>query len=89
MSIATIVSRFRELALAMPRPGCEWEDRPRFEPPIAPQALVEIERIAGFALPGDLREFLDQTESVLAMSVHNGYWLGGIKHLIERGFREM
>lgn len=47
--------------------------------------MVELERIAGFALPGDLREFLQQTESIVAMSVHNGYCLGGIKQLISAG----
>ena len=32
------VARLRELALAIPRPGCEWEDRPRFDPPAPPAA---------------------------------------------------
>lgn len=73
----------RQLALALPRPGCDWEDRPRFEPPLTGQSVIELERMAGFALPGDLREFLGQTESIVAMSVHNGYWVGSIKPLIE------
>jgi cell wall assembly regulator SMI1 len=83
MSVATTMTRLHELALALPRPGCDWEDRPRFEPPATPQSVVELERMAGFALPGDLREFLDQTDSIVAMSVHNGYWLGGINRLID------
>ena len=41
--------------------------------------------MAGFVLPGDLREFLELTDSIVAMSVHNGYWLGGINNLIDEG----
>ena len=83
MSVATTMTRLHELALGLPRPGCDWEDRPRFEPPATPQSVIELERMAGFALPGDLRAFLEQTESIVAMSVHNGYWLGGINKLVE------
>src|SRR4051794_26118193 len=78
MSVPTTMARLRELALAWPRAGCDWEDRPRFEPPGTPQSIIELERMAGFALPEDLQAFLKQTESIVAMSVHNGYWLGGI-----------
>ena len=79
------MARLQKLALALPRPGCDWEDRPQFEPPATQQSMVELERIAGFGLPSDLREFLEQTESIEAMSVHNGYWLGGIEQLVEGG----
>lgn len=84
MSVATTLTRFRDLARAFPRPGRDWEDRPRFGPPATSQSLVELERTAGFALPQDLRDFLEQTESIVAMSVHNGYWLGSIRELIDR-----
>ena len=40
--------------------------------------------MAGFELPADLREFLERTGSVAALSVHNGYWLGGVERLIEQ-----
>jgi hypothetical protein len=79
------VARLRELAHALPRPGCDWEERPRFEPPATSQGITELERAAAFDLPADLREFLEQTNSVLAMSVHSGYWLGGIKQLLNEG----
>jgi hypothetical protein len=79
MSVATSVARLRELSLALPRPGCDWEERPRFEPPETPQGIAELDRAAGFGFPAELREFLEQTDSVIAMSVHNGYWFGGIK----------
>lgn len=82
MSVAATVGRLRELALALPRPGCDREDRPRFEPPASLESVVEIERNAGFSLPSDLREFLEQTGAIVAMSVHNGYWLGDINKLL-------
>ncbi len=83
MPISKTVARLRELALALPRPECDWEDRPRFEPPATPQAIAQLECAAGFVLPDELREFLEQTESIIAMSVHNGYWLGGTKWMLE------
>lgn len=85
MSVETTLTRLHELASELPRPGCAWEERPRFKPSLAPQSVVELERIAGFPLPADLREFLKQSEAVVAMAVHNGYWLGDVKHLIDRG----
>lgn len=75
------VARLRELALALPRRGCEWEDRLRFDPPTPPETIAAFERAAGFPLPADLRAFLALTGGVVGMSVHNGYWLGGIERL--------
>src|SRR5262245_3073384 len=83
MSVATTVARLRELALALPRPGCDWEERPRFEPPETAEGIAELERSAGFGFPSELHAFLEQAGSVIAMSVHNGYWLGGIKKLLD------
>jgi hypothetical protein len=85
-SVATTLTRLRDLALAFPRPDCDWEDRPRFNPPATSQSIAEIELSAGFDLPDDLRAFLNQTESIVAMSVHNGYWLGDIKQLVGGSF---
>lgn len=75
------LARLRELALALPRPGCDWEERPTFHPPALPEALDAFERVVGFPLPPDLRAFLAQTSAVVGMSVHNGYWLGGLEQL--------
>jgi hypothetical protein len=75
------LARLRELALAIPRPGCDWEERPRFEPPPSPEQVAAYERAAGFALPGDLRAFLTDCGAVIGMSVHNGYWVGGVEAL--------
>ncbi|QDU19737.1 SMI1/KNR4 family protein [Urbifossiella limnaea] len=75
------VTQLRELALAIPRPGCEWEDRPRFDSPTAPEIVAAFERAAGFPLPADFRAFLASTGGVVGMSVHNGYWLGSVDRL--------
>lgn len=75
------LARLRELARAIPRPGCDWEERPRFEPPPSAEQVDAFERAAGFALPADLRTFLTDCGAVIEMSVHNGYWVGGVEGL--------
>src|SRR5262245_46612323 len=75
------LARLRELALAIPRPGCDWEQRPRFAPPASPKEVAAFERAAGFLLPADLRTFFAATGAVVGMSVHNGYWLGDVEQL--------
>jgi hypothetical protein len=82
MSAVTTVDRLRALADEFPRPGCDWEERPRFEPPATSQAIAELELAVGFQFPAELREFLEQTDSVIALSIHNGYWIGGISQLL-------
>jgi hypothetical protein len=75
------LARLRDLASALPRPSWPWESRPTFEAPAPPEAVAAFERAAGFPLPADLRDFLGTTGSVVALSVHNGYWLGGVERL--------
>ncbi|HEY1066768.1 MAG TPA: SMI1/KNR4 family protein [Pirellulales bacterium] len=72
------LDRLKALALAVPRPGCEWEDRPRFAPPASEEAIASLGREAGFSLPQDFAAFLREHSAVVAMSIHNGYWLGGL-----------
>jgi hypothetical protein len=79
--IKASLARLRELALAMPRPGCDWEERPQFEPPPMLDQVVAFERAAGFAFPADLRAFFTDCGAVVGMSVHNGYWVGGVEGL--------
>jgi hypothetical protein len=81
MNVEASLARLRELALAIPRPGCDWEEQPRFEPPAFLEAIDALERAAGFPLPTDLRIFFAHTDAVIGLSVHNGYWLGGIEQL--------
>lgn len=71
------VARLRQFAERMPRPGCEWEERPIFDPPATIDEIARLEESAGFPLPADFRSFLLTHASVVGMSVHNGYWIGG------------
>jgi hypothetical protein len=75
------LARLRELALAIPRPGCEWEERPHFDPPASSEEIAAFERAAGFPFPADLKTFFSEAGAVVGMSVHNGYWVGGIEQL--------
>jgi hypothetical protein len=83
VAVQLSLARLRELALALPRPGCPWESRPTFEPPAVPEAVIAFEQAAGFPLPIDLRAFLASTGAVVGMSVHNGYWIGGVERLTD------
>lgn len=80
------VARLRDIALAIPRPECDWEERPRFAPPAPHEAVAAFERVAGFTLPADFRAFLALTGEVVGMSIHNGYWLGGVERLVPDAF---
>jgi hypothetical protein len=77
MTVESLLARLREAALAMPRPGCDWESRPEFLlPPDAAQ--LEAARMAtGEPLPDDLLAFLRLCGGIKGMSVHNGYQLCG------------
>jgi hypothetical protein len=87
MTVETSLARLRELALALPRPGCDWEERPRFDPPASAQSVAELEGIAEFAFPADFRAFLSHTNAVVGMSVHCGYWIGGVEQLLRSADR--
>jgi hypothetical protein len=75
------LAQLRELALALPRPGCDWESRPTFDPPANADAVAAFEHAAGFPMPADFRSFLAAVGGVTGMSVHNGYQLGGVEWL--------
>lgn len=77
MSIHEILCRLRELARAIPRNGCDWEDRPTFTSPASPEDISTLESLVGFALPADVRSFFSEADSVIGMSIHNGYYIGG------------
>jgi hypothetical protein len=82
MKVQDSISALRELAEELPRPEYPWEDKPRFTPPAAAGDIREYEQVAGFALPADVKEFFSLAGEVVGMSVHNGYWIGGIPKLI-------
>jgi len=86
--VESTLARLRELALALPRPNCDWEQQPQFSQPATPESIANFERLAGFALPGEFCEFLAENDSVVAMSIHNGYFVGGLSQLarsVDRG----
>jgi len=72
MSVDGSLAKLRELALALPRPGCDWEETPTFGPPATEQSLAKLERVAGFILPAAVRTFFTLNDSIIGMSVHNG-----------------
>lgn len=82
--IAAYVARLRELAQSLPRPGCEWEDRPRFDGPAAADAVQALERKAGFPLPDEVKAFFALTDGIIGMSIHNGYHIGGTELIASR-----
>ena len=71
----------------VPRPGCEWEERPRFDPPPSMDEVVALDARRASRSP-NLVGFFADTGGVVGMSVHNGYWLGDVVRLtraIQRG----
>ena len=81
MTTLLSLERLRKAGSALPRPGCDWEEAVTFEPPATAEAIDAFEKVAGFELPADLKSFLASTEAVIGMSVHNGYWIGGLANL--------
>jgi cell wall assembly regulator SMI1 len=65
------------------RPFGGWEQRPSFHPPATAEQLAAVERRAG-TIPDDLRAFLSVTSQIVAMDIHNGYWIGGDVNLDPR-----
>jgi len=70
--VADILNHLRSLADAFPE-----GDRPTFSPPAPAASIRAFEVAVGFPLPAELRDFLSLCDAVVAMDVHNGYWLGG------------
>jgi hypothetical protein len=82
MTVADSICDLRELAKKLPRPEYPWEEEPRFSPPAAESQVRALEQAAEFSLPPDVRDFFGEVGDVIAMSIHNGYWIGGIPKLI-------
>ena len=70
--MADVLNRLRSLADLFPE-----GEGPTFSPPASADAIQAFESALGFPLPAELREFLAQCDAVVAMDVHNGYWIGG------------
>ena len=72
MSVAAALARLRAVAVKFPE-----DERPTFAPPASADAVEMLARAVGAPLPSELRDFLANTEKVVAMDVWNGYWIGG------------
>jgi cell wall assembly regulator SMI1 len=72
--MADVLNRLRSLADLFPE-----GEGPTFSPPASADAIQAFGSALGFPLPAELREFLAQCDAVVAMDVHNGYWIGGCR----------
>src|SRR5689334_22300763 len=52
------------------------EDAPRFAPPALPSELDDLAAAAKVDLPADFIELLSIHRAIVAMNIHNGYWIG-------------
>lgn len=87
MTVESIVARFRKMANSMPREGCDWEETPTISEPASAEAINLLKEIADFDLPDELLEFFTITGAVIGMTVHNGYFIGGIDQLVRSAKR--
>jgi hypothetical protein len=77
-TISSCLQDLRQLARAMPRPGCDWETRPEFLPPPKPAEFELIMKSFAETLPDDLLAFFELSGGIVGMTVHNGYRLCGM-----------
>jgi cell wall assembly regulator SMI1 len=87
MTVEALLARLRTLALAFPRKECPWEDRPVFERGVPLETVDKVRNAIGVTLPTDFVSFLQICGGVKAMSVRNGYWIGGVGQLMSPDFR--
>ena len=62
--------------------------RPTFSPPASQDALAALETAIGRSIPTGVRDFFATHDSIAAMNIWNGYWVGGAATLarsISRG----
>ena len=87
MNVETSLIRLRELAFAIPRPGCDWEERPQFDSPPTPEFVEAASVAAGGQLPDDLLTYFQLCGRVIGMSIHNGYELCSAADLVSKKYR--
>jgi len=58
-------------------------ERPRFSSAASAQQIDVLETALGHRIPDDFRRLLQICDSIVAMEVHNGYWIGGSEALAE------
>ena len=81
MKISEAINQLKVLAKLVENEDEPWLEEPKFtDAPITSQ-LNEFEKVSGFQIKGELLEFFTLNDSIIAMSIHNGYWIGGINQL--------
>ena len=70
-AIESSVRRLREAAALF-----EGEEAPLFAPPASSSELGALAAAAEVELPGDFVDLLCLHRAIVAMNIHNGYWIG-------------
>jgi hypothetical protein len=81
-ALTSIIAALEDLAQGFP-----VRERPSFAGPASPEDLASLSRALGLALPGEFQEFLLLHDSIVAMDVFNGIWVGGCKELARSATR--
>lgn len=76
-SIDALLFRLHELAMEFPD-----DERPIFNGPASEEAISSFQAAASAQLPDDFAAFLRKCDSIIAMDVWNGYWIGGVEGLL-------
>jgi cell wall assembly regulator SMI1 len=58
------------------------EARPVFSNPARADQILELESMMGSTLSPDVQAFFETHDSISAMEVHVGYWVGGIETIL-------
>jgi hypothetical protein len=75
-TVESVLNRLIAVANRFP----EWE-RPTFRPRAASSSIQELERTIENPLPSQFGDFLRRCDAIVAMQIHNGYWIGGVDNL--------
>ena len=83
MNISEAVTNLKTLAKRVKREEWPWVEEPQFTPPPTSEMLNTLASKTSFTLPKDTSDFFKEVDSVIGMSVHNGYWIGGVQQLVQ------
>jgi len=75
------IKALRKLAEMLPHENCPWDEQPTFKAPKSEDLIIKLQEEAGFSFPTDLLAFFSEVDSIVGMSVHNGYWIGDVQKL--------
>ena len=76
-SIDGLISRLHELANEF-----STGERPTFHQGASSDDISALRAIAAAEVPEDFTYFLSQCDSIVAMDIWNGYWIGGVERLL-------